>query len=476
MTLRPTQSSTYRLVQAGLSSNLAKLVRAQEQVSSGKRILRPSDDPTGSARATSLKELLAGQARFSEALAAGRALLDSGASALESGSTLLTEARALALEGMNGTLSPADRAVLADQLELVRDQLIEVANARSGSRYLFGGTSTQSAPFVEKSSGGHRTVSYAGNSAEPEIQATQDARLGTGLPGAVIFDKSEPTGTRYAGLIGAAAGSSADQGSGFTYVEAVHDATSGTLGAGLAFAAGGALDTILGAHTLVVDPLAGTVQLDGGAPVALPAPSSSAAADFRVVNERGAELHLDFTAYDGTPVNAALTGSGRITLDGVNYTPLAFADPNLRLTDASGTVLHVDETGIDRAGRELVTFGGEVSAFDVLEGLILDLRNADGLAQTDLAERVGERLVELDRAHGNLLAGQATLGSRSARAASLEARFEDAKVHVQDLLSRTEDADLGQVILEMSRASSTLETAQATSARLLQTTLLNFLR
>jgi flagellar hook-associated protein 3 FlgL len=48
--MRVSTESVYRRVLLGLQSNFSKLVRAQEQVASGQRILRPSDDPTGTAR------------------------------------------------------------------------------------------------------------------------------------------------------------------------------------------------------------------------------------------------------------------------------------------------------------------------------------------------------------------------------------------------------------------------------------------
>ena len=51
-----------------------------------------------------------------------------------------------------------------------------------------------------------------------------------------------------------------------------------------------------------------------------------------------------------------------------------------------------------------------------------------------------------------------------------------ARVETQGLLSGVEDADFSQVVLDMTRAEQTLELAQATSVRLLSTSLLNFLR
>jgi len=477
MTLRPTQSSTFRLVQSGLQFNLSKLVRAQEQIASGKRILRPSDDPVGSSQAGVFRRQLASQDRFRDVIQTSRRLVDSGAVALEDASGVVSEARAIAIEGMNGTKTSTERRLLADQLRLIRDRMIDIANTRSGERFLFGGTSTQEKPYESLTLDGRRTVAYSGNDQEQRVLVGQDTRVGVLVPGSEVFDRVEHTGSRYAGLTGLAPGTSQDQGVGYDYVEVRHDATTGTLGAGLAFVAGGSSDTVIGDHTLVVDDVAGTVRLDNGPARPIPSPTDADVADFVVVSDGGSELHLDFSGYTGAPVNTTVTGDGSVSIDGVNYVPLDFVDTNLALTDpVTESVVHVDTTGVHRAGRDLLTFGGTVSVFDTLEGMIEDLENDDGLSATELIDRMGERLVELDRNHENILVGLGNLGARSNRLSSLETRLADADVEVRSLLSEVEDADLAKVVLELGRAQSTLETAQAAGVRLLQSTLLNFIR
>jgi flagellar hook-associated protein 3 FlgL len=138
--MRITQEAIFRRVMGGLSFNFDKMIRAQEQVSSGRRILRPSDDPVGTARALGFQRRIAGAERYLNAISSGLTLVDSGAGQLETGSGILTDARELLIQGMNGTLAQNDRESLASEIELLRSQMIEVANSRSADRYLFGGT------------------------------------------------------------------------------------------------------------------------------------------------------------------------------------------------------------------------------------------------------------------------------------------------------------------------------------------------
>jgi flagellin-like hook-associated protein FlgL len=256
-----------------------------------------------------------------------------------------------------------------------------------------------------------------------------------------------------------------------------HDGTSGTPGSGVALAAGGALDTILGTHTLTIDGLAGTVQLDAGPVLAIPQPGDPDLADFVVVSELGAVVHLDFTAFDGTSSAASLVGDGSVSIDGASFVALDYVDDDLALLDpALGILLHLDTTGIHRAGSELVTFGGAVNAFDVLQGIADDLRNVDGLPPGEMLDRLGVWLEELDRNHENVLVATGTLGARSAGLSSLETRLVDERTQNESLRSAIEDADFSQVVLEMTRAEQTLQLTQATGIRLLQSTLLQFLR
>ena len=68
------------------------------------------------------------------------------------------------------------------------------------------------------------------------------------------------------------------------------------------------------------------------------------------------------------------------------------------------------------------------------------------------------------------------LGSRSARLTTLEGRIEDASLRVQSLLSSVRDVDFSQAVVDLSMAQTTLQTVQNTGARMLQNSLLNFLR
>jgi len=474
--MRISTLSSYSRVLLGLRSNQLELLRAQREVASGKRIQQPSDDPAGAARALDLRRGLARVARIQEGVATGRSRLDRAASTVQHSSELLTRARELVVQAMNGTLNEGDRATIAAELEAIRAQLLDDANLEVDGSHLFGGTAVGSSPWVEIESGGRTFVVYRGNGEEQMVQAGEGAMVAITAAGNRIYGRSLPGPTRLEGLTGVRSGTTADEGTGQGYLVLRHDGTdSGALGSvGAALIDGGDQDTLLGVNGLRIDAGDNTVRLGNGPAVPIPPPGQRF--DLVVKNELGGELHLDLEGWNGSSYTGTVTGRGSASLDGTSFTTLDFAASDLELSnDALGQVVHIDTRGILRAGTELVTFGSTANPFDVLEGLVEDLRGGQGLDADELATRLGGRLDALERTHDDLLVGLGVLGARSARLAGAEQRQVGLGLELETRLSAVEDADLAEAALSLSRSQLLLELAQASGARLIQTSLLNYL-
>jgi flagellar hook-associated protein 3 FlgL len=474
--MRVSTLSTYSRVLHGLRTNQLAGLRAQEQVSSARRILRPSDDPAGTARSLELRRVLAESGRIRDAVASGRSRLDQAASTLQHSSELLTRARELVVQSMNGTLNSDDRATIASELEEIRKQLLDDANLQVDGNHLFGGTAVGAKPWIEVTSGGRTFVEYRGNSEEQGIQAGQDNEIAITAAGNRIYGSSTPGPTRFDGLTGVRRGTTADEGTGQGYLVFRHTGTdTGLLGSvGISPIDGGDQDTLLGDNQLVIDNDAGTVRLGNGTPVAIPPAGSRT--NITVQNENGGELHLDLEGWNGLPYTGNVRGNGSVSFDGTSFTTLDFTSTDLELhNDALGQVVHIDTTSVRRAGSELVTFGDTANPFDILDGIVGDLRNEEGLAPSELFARLSGRLDAIDDVHEDLLVGLGVVGSRSARLGGAEERQEGLELELRGRLSAVEDADLAEAALDMSRSQMILELAQAAGARLIQTSMLNFL-
>ncbi|MFN0007793.1 MAG: flagellar hook-associated protein FlgL [Planctomycetota bacterium] len=473
MPLRPTQSAAFGMISRTLSLRLAELLDAQQMTSTGKRILKPSDDPVGASMAISLRGEQASIGTWRRTASAGRSFLEATNSALVSAQGLFSEIRALSVQGLSGTMTGGDRLVVADQLEALKASLLDVANTTFDDRYLFAGSASSATPFTMAANG---RVSYLGNGEIESVLLGEDVEVSINEPGSSAFLAQDPRGLSLSGVTGLQVGSSPNQGRGWVTIDVRHDATTGTLGSGVVLANGGADDTILGDRGLVIDSVARTVKLGNGRTVNFPQPGDADIANYVVRDEHGAVVHLDFSGYDGTDSTSTLTGTGSIRAGNGAFVALDPSQTDLELVDpTSGAVLHVDATGVVRASQDLARFSGTVDSFDAIDGIIADLRN-ESLSLDEVQARMEGRMAELIRNQDAVLAALGRAGASLTRLQSTDSRLSDRQLAVTQRLSGVEDVDATEAILAMTRAQQSLELAHMAAARLMQTSLLDYLR
>jgi flagellar hook-associated protein 3 FlgL len=137
-----------------LQSRQGELAQLQEQLTSGKRVARASDDPAAAARA---ERALASQMRVEaeqRALEASRNVLTLTEGALADAGELLQQAREAVVAAGNATYTDKERASLAQALRGIREQLLGIANRGDGAgSWLFGGQGADPPPFVDAPGG-----------------------------------------------------------------------------------------------------------------------------------------------------------------------------------------------------------------------------------------------------------------------------------------------------------------------------------
>ena len=143
--------STGMIYDAGVSSinqQTSSLLRLQQQISSGRRILSPSDDPVAAARALEVTQSSDVVAQFNQNHSNAKSALGLEEAQLSSSNDLLARVRELTVQAGNSSLSQSDRAAIAFELRSSFDQLVGIANATDGSgQYLFSGYMGATKPF-----------------------------------------------------------------------------------------------------------------------------------------------------------------------------------------------------------------------------------------------------------------------------------------------------------------------------------------
>jgi flagellar hook-associated protein 3 FlgL len=132
---------------AGLQETYGRLAESQGQVSTGKRILKPSDDPVGVSVSLGLRRDQAASAAWGRNIDDSLTWLNTTDGALGQALDVVAQARELAVQGGNGTMSVGARGLIADQIDALKSQFAEIGNTNVGGRYIFGGTATTTPPF-----------------------------------------------------------------------------------------------------------------------------------------------------------------------------------------------------------------------------------------------------------------------------------------------------------------------------------------
>lgn len=125
-----------------LESAQGKMDQLQNQLSSGHRINRPSDDPVGIQNAMRLKSNISSVEQWKSNADEALSYMNTTDSTLGEMNSMLQRVKELAVQGANGTLATVDKVAIADEVDQISAHLKMLANTQVGSKYIFSGTAT----------------------------------------------------------------------------------------------------------------------------------------------------------------------------------------------------------------------------------------------------------------------------------------------------------------------------------------------
>ncbi len=167
--------STMTMQNQGVNAMLDKqadLSKTELQLATGRKILRPSEDPVNSSMVLNLKESIAISEQFMRNADMATTSLSYQESTLEGVTENIQRARELALQGMSDTNSTSSRKAIAMELEQIREAIFNLANTRNEQgEYIFAGAVTPTAPGPFKSmEPGTGEVTFDGSDSNRQIQ------------------------------------------------------------------------------------------------------------------------------------------------------------------------------------------------------------------------------------------------------------------------------------------------------------------
>jgi flagellar hook-associated protein 3 FlgL len=146
--MRITQRSLAVTALQGLNLNQQAIAKLQAQLTSGKTINKPSDDPTGTNAAMQTRQELAGAMQYARNITDGIGMLDATDSALQNMVKQVQSVRSLTVKGLNdGVNSEASRVAIATEIAGLRESLLGLANTTVNGQPVFGGVTSGSTAY-----------------------------------------------------------------------------------------------------------------------------------------------------------------------------------------------------------------------------------------------------------------------------------------------------------------------------------------
>ena len=435
--MRISTNQIYDAGALGIQRNQSALYKLQNQLSSGRRVLTPEDDPVAAAQAlivTQTKEVNA-QHLENQGNASGQlGLLDSQLSSL---TDLLQSVRERVIQaGNTGTLNNSDRQTIATELESHLSEMLGIANSRTGSGdYLFSGYQGATLPFALDASqsavppASTSPVGYFGDDGERLLQVSSSRQLAVNVAGSDVF-------------------MSAKGGNG-TFVTST----------------GGNIVAPVGINK-------GSATIDAGS----------------VLDQTKWQAAVN-NPLAGQPVEIRFSPVAGVMSYGV-YDPVGgLSTPLLPFTPGQAIPL-VTAGGVD-FGAQVIVQGQPVdgdtfaikpsssqSLFQTMQNLIGILRTPVGspsYSTTQLGNDLGAQLTNLDQGFNNVSRVHATVGTRMRELDSLGSTSSDLDLHYQESLSQLQDLDYAKAISEFTLQQTYLEAAQKSFAQISGLSLFNYL-
>jgi flagellar hook-associated protein 3 FlgL len=159
-----------------LQHGFGEYARLDRQISANKRILQPSDDPVGSVRLLGLKKEQVAMEQYQKNIANAKSQLSQGELQLETMTNMLMRLRDLTQTAANDSPADGDRRAIASETAVIKDGLLDLANARneSGSS-LFAGSQVNQTAIVKTLSGDYQ---YQGDALIREVSIAKGVTVG----------------------------------------------------------------------------------------------------------------------------------------------------------------------------------------------------------------------------------------------------------------------------------------------------------
>ncbi|MGM0876456.1 MAG: flagellar hook-associated protein FlgL [Bacillota bacterium] len=176
--MRVTQSMLASNSLQNISKSYANMGKYQDQLATGKKINRPSDDPVVAIKGMFYRTNLTEVEQYKRNLNEAYTWIENSEAGIEHATQIVQRVRELVIQGNNGSNSPEDLKAIGIEIGQLKEDLIGVANTQVAGRYIFNGTQTKTAPIPENPLSADGTMyEFTQNSASFAVEVSKGVQL-----------------------------------------------------------------------------------------------------------------------------------------------------------------------------------------------------------------------------------------------------------------------------------------------------------
>ena len=178
--MRVASKSVYDAARFNLANSQEQLYKANQVVATGKRITALSDDPVGLTQSLHVKSALSNLEQLGHNISMGKSWLAASESALSQAQDIISDARALCVQMVSGTIDLSQQAPAATIVQNHIDEIVSLGNTEINGQYVFAGWKTDTVPFGLDGT-------YHGDNHAFTIKIGNDTTIEIGADGEAIF-------------------------------------------------------------------------------------------------------------------------------------------------------------------------------------------------------------------------------------------------------------------------------------------------
>ncbi|MCK4257407.1 MAG: flagellar hook-associated protein FlgL [Halanaerobiales bacterium] len=182
--MRLTSNMMVKNLMRNLNNNYKKMDRLSNELSTGRKIMQPSDDPVASLRSMQLQTVIHQNEQYIKNIDQAIDWIDTSESALDEVNSVLLRGRELAIYGASDTLDQEQRDSIRLEIEQLAEHLVQISNTSIGGRFVFSGHKTTTKPYADYNSAYQGDINHLG------VEISKSVSIDYSIPGNSVFDQA----------------------------------------------------------------------------------------------------------------------------------------------------------------------------------------------------------------------------------------------------------------------------------------------